>query len=307
MDTTIHTALASDRNYLSFAAMTAAGIAEYTTRPVVIHFLYENLDEKDFALFDFLDKYPHVSFLKHQISDAFFKDWPGMRWSRAVYYRLILPDLLPDVEKIIYLDCDLAVLDDLGKLYDEPFNGSSCMAVVTKISMAHIEKLGIPAEEYFNSGVLVFSPAEWKRRNMIERFKKCFEEYSSLLRYPDQDILNFAFRNEVRILHPRWNLITSTYRNAPVSCYTLEEVKEALRAPGIAHYTGDHKPWMPTKTFHHPYSLALTHLAEISGQKKIAWILKLKSIFLPHIARTKHQLPWDKNIIDTALFEPKGK
>ena len=303
MDNTIHTALASDRNYLPFAAMTIASIAQNTKRNTVIHFLYEKLSEEDFAAFDFLKQYPHVTFQRHQISDAFFENWPEMRWSRAAYYRLILPDLLPDLEKIIYFDCDLTLLDDPGKLYDEPFDGTLCMAVVTKIKENHPEKLGISSGEYFNSGVLVFSPAEWKRQNYIEKFKECFKNYSHVLRYPDQDILNVVFRNKIKILHPRWNLITSTFRNEPVSCYSAEEVKEALHSPGIAHYTGTHKPWILTKSFHHPYSLALKRPAEISGQKKIAWILKLKSFIFPHIAGLKKNLPWDRSIIDTDLLK----
>ena len=303
MDTAIHIALASDRNYLPFAAMTTAGIALNTQRRTVIHFLYETLSEEDFAVFDFLKQYPHIVFERHQIADAFFANWPGMRWSRAAYYRLILPDLLPELEKIIYLDCDLAVLDDLGKLYDEPFDGADCMAVVTKIKASHTEKLGISPAEYFNSGVIVFSPAEWKRKNYIDEFKKCFENHLDMLCYPDQDILNIVFRNNIKILHPRWNIITSTYRNEPVPCYSADEVKEALHSPGIAHYTGDHKPWIFGKSFHHPYALALKHLAEISGQKKFARILKWKSFIFPHIAKQKKSLPWDKTIINTDLLK----
>ena len=303
MDSTIHIALASDRNYLPFAAMTTAGIAQNTQRDTVIHFLYENLSEDDFSVFDFLKKFSHITFERHQIANSFFENWPSMRWSRAAYYRLILPDLLPDLEKIIYLDCDLAVLDDLGKLYDEPFNDTLCMAVVTKIKESHIEKLGILPADYFNSGVRVFSPAEWKRRYYIDKFKECFENYSKLLRYPDQDILNIVFRDNIRILHPRWNIITSTYRNEPVSRYSTDEVKEALRSPGIAHYTGNHKPWIFTKSFHHPYALALKRLAEISGQKKIARVLKWKSLIFPHIAKFPKTLPWDKSIINTDLLK----
>ena len=303
MSDTIHTVIASDRNYLPFAAMTAAGIAEHTSRHTVLHFLYEDLTEADFAVFDFLKNYPHIELQKHQIKDAFFRNWPEMQWSRAIYYRLIMPELLPDLEKVIYLDCDLAVLDDLGKLYDEPMDGNLCMAVITRIRKSHTEKLNIPPEEYFNSGVLVFSPAELKRLNMVDEFKKCFEKYAGLLRFPDQDILNLVVRHRVKVLHPRWNIITSVFRNEPVPCYSVDEVKDALHSPGIAHYTGTYKPWKWKKSFHHPYSLALKHLAQISGQTDIARILKWKSLFFPHIAKPKKQLPWDKSIIDRSLFK----
>ena len=149
----------------------------------------------------------------------------------------------------------------------------------------------------------MFSPAEWKRRGLIEKFKECFNKYADLLRYPDQEILNIVFNKDVLIIHARWNIITSTFRNEPVPCYSVDEIKDALGSPGIAHYTGSHKPWIVGKTFHHPYSLALRKLAEISGQRKIALILKIKSLFLPSVVKPKKNLPWDKSIIDKKLLK----
>ena len=35
--------------------------------------------------------------------------------------------------------------------------------------------------------------------------------------------------------------------------YTDEEVQDAIRNPGIEHFTGHHKPWLFWKSFHHPY------------------------------------------------------
>ena len=302
MSDAIHVALASDRNYLPFAAITMASVAANTTRSTVFHFLYENLDDSDFAVFDFLKGFSHVTLQKHQINDAFFQDWPEMRWSKATYYRLILPDLLPELEKIIYLDCDLCVLDDLGKLYDTDFDGKSVMAVITRIKASHISKLGMMPEDYFNAGVIVFSPKQWRDDNLIEKFKKCFAEKADILKYPDQDILNLVFRRDVKILHSRWNIITSTFRNEPVPGVTEDEIKSALQFPGIVHFTGSHKPWMTWKSFHHPYALTMRKYAKIAGQKKICRILNFKKLIFPAIAKPKKKLNWDCSIIDRNLF-----
>ena len=299
---TIHIALASDRKYLPFAAITMASAAANTARKIVFHFLYEELDDADFAVFDFLKRFHHVTFQKHQISSAFFQQWPVMRWSRATYYRLILPDLLPELEKIIYLDCDLCVLDDIGKLYDTDFDGKSVMAVITRIKASHICKLGMKPENYFNAGVILFSPKQWKENNFIGKFKACFAANIDALRYPDQDILNLVFCKDIKILHSRWNVITSTFRNEPVAGISEEEIKEALKAPGIVHFTGSHKPWQMWKSFHHPYALTVRKYANIAGQKKIYWILGIKKLVFPFAAKTKKRLNWDKSIIDRSLF-----
>ncbi|MBR2426912.1 MAG: glycosyltransferase family 8 protein [Lentisphaeria bacterium] len=298
----IHIALASDRNYLPFAAITIASVAANTERKTVIHFLYEELGDNDFTVFDFLKQFPHITLQKHQISNAFFQDWPEMRWSKAAYYRLILPDLLPDLNKIVYLDCDLCVLDDIGKLYDTDFDGKSIMAVITRIKKEHICKLGISPEDYFNSGVIVFSPKQWKENNLIAKFKQCFAENLDKLKYPDQDILNLIFRKDIKILHSKWNIITSTFRNEPVVNISEEEIKTALKAPGIVHFTGSHKPWLMWKSFHHPYALTMLKYAKIAKQKKICRILSFKKLIFPTIAKPHKKLKWDRSIIDRSLF-----
>ena len=301
-NTTIHIALAADRRYLPFAAIAVASAAANTRRPIVFHFLHEDLTDRDLQAFDFLERFPHASLNVHRITGAFFRDWPAMRWSRAIYYRLILPDLLPDLERIIYLDSDLLVLRDPAELFDMPFDGASCMAVVTKVSPDHARRVGIPPERYFNSGVLVFSPAQWKRAGCADRFKECIAQYADRLKYPDQDILNIVFQSEVRFLHPRWNIITSTFRNEPVACYTAEQIMDALAHPGIAHFTGSHKPWRLWKTFRHPYSLAMRRFAVTAGRRDIALRLSLKSLFLSDFVPPAKKLAWDSSVIDRSLL-----
>lgn len=302
-DRTVHIALAADQRYLPFAAVTVASAAANTDRPIVFHFLHEDLSDADLKnAFSFLERFPHASLNAHRITGAFFRDWPAMRWSRATYYRLILPDLLPDLKKIIYLDCDLLVLRDPAELYDIEFEGTSCMAVVTKIARAHAQLLGVAPERYFNAGVLVFSPAHWKQSGCTERFKQCFSENVDRLKYPDQDILNLVFQDSVRVLHPRWNIITSTFRNEPVACYTNEQVADALAHPGIAHFTGSHKPWRFWKSFRHPYSLAMKRYAQAAGRKDLVRLLTLKSLFHSDFVPPVKKLPWDSSVIDRSLL-----
>ena len=298
LDRPVHIALASDRKYLPLAAVAVASAAENTSGELVVHFLYENLAEDDFRVFDFLKRYPRVTFRQHRIADAFFRDWPEMRWSRSIYHRLLLPDLLPELERVIYLDCDVCVLGDLAELYEQDPEGKSIMAVAVQTKPDHARRLGLDPDYYFNSGVLVFSPREWHRDGLIGRFKQCFTEISDKLKYPDQDILNVVFKDDVRFLHPRWNIITSTFRNEPVGCYRVETIVEAFRTPGIAHFTGGHKPWMTWKSFHHPFSLAMRRYARIAGQTKLVRLLNFKSLLFPAIAAQKKALPWDRSVID---------
>ena len=303
MNDPVHIALASDRRYLPLAAVALCSAAENTSRELVIHFLYEDLEEADFAVFEFLKRYPSVRFVRHRVGSTYLGDWPAMRWSHATYLRLVLPDLLPELEKIIYIDCDVCVLGDLAELHDLDFDGKGVMAVAVKCRPEHARRLGMDAGHYFNAGVLVFSPARWHRERIADRFRQCFSEAADKLKYPDQDILNLVFRDDVRFLHPRWNIITSAFRNEPVERYSTEEMIEAFRSPGIAHYTGEHKPWALWMSFHHPFSLAMRRYARLAGQKRMARTLDIKSLLLPHIAAPRKPLPWDRSIIDPQLLK----
>ena len=76
-------------------------------------------------------------------------------WSVEIFYRLVLPKLLPYIDKIIYLDCDTTVLGDLSELYNiniEDFYAAGVNDTSETIKEC-CKRLNV--EKYFNSGVLL--------------------------------------------------------------------------------------------------------------------------------------------------------
>lgn len=123
----IQVAMATDRNYLDYALVAAASLlAQHPGGGITLHLLHEELDESDFARFEELRRIDGFRLVPRKIERGFFQGWPELRWSTSAYYRLILPSLLPDLEKILYLDCDLLVLDDIAELWDTELGGRSC-------------------------------------------------------------------------------------------------------------------------------------------------------------------------------------
>lgn len=87
--------------------------------------------------------------------------------SPASYFRLLLPDLLPvELNRVIYFDCDLVVLGDIGRLWDLGIDEHFAAAVPELTADSHLvssplglrlwQELGLDVDlEQFNAGVLL--------------------------------------------------------------------------------------------------------------------------------------------------------
>jgi len=305
----VHVALASDRNYLQHAAVTIASLLvqwkrHAHTRKLTVHLLHEELTDADIALLMDLTHIVHFELRPLRIEDGFFSKWDILRWSHAAFYRLAIPSLLPKLSRLVYLDCDLLVCDDLAPLFDTDLQGNSIAAVHSKYRPEHNRMLSLPADfKYFNSGVLVLDLAAMRSGGDEQRFVDIRREYEAVLRYPDQDILNIAYQNEYTELPLKWNLLTSVYRNPPEeNQHTQADCIEAIKHPGIVHFTGMHKPWKLRKTTHHPYGyyywkfLALTPFAR---QNRLARFLKM--LTTGRLKPPKKLVPWGPETLNRSI------
>lgn len=306
----IHVALATDRNYLDYALVTVASLLSWhPAGGITLYLLHEELKETDFARFETLQRISPFKFVPLKIEQAFFQNWPKLRWSISTYYRLILPSLLPELEKVLYLDCDLLVLDDISDLWATELGGRSCAAVPVKISRESFKQLGLPDEAvYFNAGVMLFNLKKMRTQNHEKRFIHLFHELGDQIKYPDQDILNLAYWSDYVKLPLRWNLVTSVYRNPPLEpVYSEAETKYALSHPGIAHFTGTHKPWRLGKTTHHPYAEYYLHFAQLAALPlPFRLKLMLKKFLTGSLKSPKKIVPWGDSIIKTNLLTQRG-
>lgn len=168
--------------------------------------------------------------------------------SIAAYYRLFLGRLLPDeMEKVIYLDCDLMCQSSLKELWDTEL-GDSPLACISEIPyewQKNQERLGYDDSlGYFNSGVLLINLIYWREQNVIELFFSYIRENHDLLVYHDQDVLNYVFRGKVIFLPPKFNAIDMLFHKGFNDfAFPKEQVREARYSPVIVHFTYKHKPW----------------------------------------------------------------
>lgn len=180
------------------------------------------------------------------------------QWSYAAYYRLFLASLMPECRRLVYVDVDTLVCDDLARIHDMDMKGRS-VACVTDVCLCEDTALagarqtlmlgGFDMNRYFNSGVLVIDLDQWRATpGFEEKMADCLCSLPNLI-FPDQDVLNALFLNDRAEMELRWNFGTPLMTAEGLSEVTASrrDAIVAARDFGIIHYAGV-KPWRSPET-----------------------------------------------------------
>ena len=157
-------------------------------------------------------------------------------YSKTTYFRLFIPELYPELDKALYLDCDLVLCDDVAKLYDVELSdnlvGAISDAFVLSVPRLHgyvTERIGVHTpKDYFNAGVLLMNLNRLREENFGDRFIELLEKVTFVVAQ-DQDYLNVLCNGKRCVVAPEWNCM-------PGFCEKGIEAK-------LIHYNLDSKPW----------------------------------------------------------------
>lgn len=156
--------------------------------------------------------------------------------------RILLPELLSeDVHKIIYLDGDILVTEDLKDLFDIDL-GDLPAGLALNISTFESVDIYKLKGGYYNSGVILLDLDKWRKENisqkMLAYLKNNKDKFiykgisSNVFLYPDQDLINIMLEGRIKDLPQNWN-------NQTIRGVILED----MYSYGIIHYIGGVKPW----------------------------------------------------------------
>ncbi len=155
--------------------------------------------------------------------------------SKAALFKFDIPNILSDLNKVLYLDGDTIVMDDLGELFNTDINDFYA-GVVRDLSACYIQKdnirLGI--QTYFNSGVMLLNLNKLRQDNIPERLLE-YKMNSTSVKYMDNDCFNAVFKDNVYFLNPKYNYFI-------VNEYLYEKETSSKIFPLIIHFTSS-KPW----------------------------------------------------------------
>lgn len=233
-NTKINICLACDNNYSKYAGVVIASILSNanSTDDLNIFILDGGISdeqkEKIYSLKSINDC--NINFIK--IDDSLFEDYKKVKTHAyitvATYYRLKLPSLLPNVDKIIYLDCDTIVTSSLIDFFNTDITDYA-IAGVLDISKKILKK----NPKYFNAGVILMNLEFWRKQNLEKFIFNWGKENINNIKLGDQEILNEVLKNEVKIVNDEWNVQSSNFVNR--SSYT--------NSPKIIHFVAKNKPW----------------------------------------------------------------
>ena len=134
--------------------------------------------------------------------------------SSATYIRLKLPSILKSLDRIIYLDGDTIIQDDLSELFnldlgDTPMGGSLdfgiCVDALNWSACDYIRNT-LPGYEkhYVNAGVLVMDLKKMRKMGFETICQNLYEERRDFI-FADQDIINWALKENKTIFPIYWN------------------------------------------------------------------------------------------------------
>ncbi|HZR35111.1 MAG TPA: glycosyltransferase family 8 protein [Nevskia sp.] len=251
----LHIACAADQRYAAYcAAMLRSLLEVHGGEPLTVHFLHG----PDFPsgalekLRDLVQSRPQAVFRGHVIGAERLAQLPLTPYfGPAMWYRLFLPELLPELDRVLYLDVDTMVVDRLDELWHTPLEGKSVAAAESVVQPAlrpRVAELGLPAGQgYFNSGVLLFNLERMRRTGAMARLIELARSQAGTWLWPDQHLLNVVLGPERVPLHPRWNCLNAVWfwRGLAGETYGRAAAAEARARPAILHFEGPGmaKPW----------------------------------------------------------------
>ncbi|MBV7391903.1 glycosyltransferase family 8 protein [Enterococcus alishanensis] len=189
-----------------------------------------------------------VDFMK--IDPKFFENVVvSERIPKTAYYRIAIPELFrgTGIDRILYLDCDMIVLDDITKLWQLKLDDTILAAVEDAGFHNRLAKMQIPtlSDRYFNSGFMFINIKQWLKNEVTSKVLNFISENPEKLRFHDQDALNAILHDQWLILHPRWNAQGYIMNQDVVHPLAQgeREYEETRKHPSIIHYSGHVKPW----------------------------------------------------------------
>lgn len=294
---------ASDDNYAPILSVSIASLFEHNlATPISVNIIDDGISEKNKGIISKLpQKTDHIiNFIKKDEKKELRNiDMKLDRGSTSQFSRLFIQDILPtDYERVLYLDCDTLILDDLSELYDTDLEGCVIGGILDAFSKWHYKALDLGKEDiYVNSGIMLIDLKRWKEEKIEAGFIQEIIKKKGKLLQGDQGLINIVLKGKIKQLPVRYDLMCYNYDfsykemmlyRKPYKYYIETEISDAKKNPAIIHFTtsfASMRPWQKDNS-DHPYAKEWIKIYNLNGfevddcEKKTT--LKLYRCF-PHI------------------------
>ena len=169
----------------------------------------------------------------------------------AAYYRLLIPELIPEFDKIIYADVDIIFRQDMASVYNINLETEYIAAtydwgmIFSVDGQEYVKSVqGLSQGEYIQSGFLLINSKQIRKDGLVCKF---IEEAKNNYKFQDQDILNIVCGKRKKNLPIQYNMTDYAFFYMMKECdklvpYTESNDIEKAKNIGTLHFNG-HKPW----------------------------------------------------------------
>lgn len=254
---------ATNENYAPYAGVAITSLIENASEKFFydIYIFYTELSDDIISRFQSMcgKNYTVTCLDVNEYLSGTVELYENFHYSKEMYYRIIIPRVLPQYNKAIYLDCDIVVLGDISEFYNFDIDGyvlGAMRDIQHYASVRYvIDTLKIPIDTYINSGVLLINCKTFREMEIEKKCKEVLNESNIKFRYPDQDLINIVCRGSIKLLDQRWNYVWQyNFKRFNRPKLDLDEDGEnkylALKnGIKIIHYTSNIKPWNNYNTY----------------------------------------------------------
>jgi lipopolysaccharide biosynthesis glycosyltransferase len=248
----INICFTTDNNYVRPLSCSIVSILKNTNIETYLHFFileYDISDENKNKILSLKQiKDCEISFIN--IDSSVFDNLPDFKENipyitKTAYFRFLIADLLKDIDKILYLDCDVIVLSGIEELFIHDIT-DFYIGAVEDIPFYFDRLCSIKSfDTYVNSGVLLINLKKWRQDKIAQKMFDVVEKYGTKLYYLDQTAINLVCKGKIKLLDLRYNLQVfillhiGILLNHPLRKRLIQSIKH----PKIIHYTSIKKPW----------------------------------------------------------------
>lgn len=209
------------------------------------------------------------------VDAALFESAPtSKRYPKEMYYRLLSPLILPrKVERVLYLDPDMLIINPLRPLWEMDLYGKAFAAAshtgLTEMANG-INQMRLDTEhEYFNSGVMLIDLTAARKLVTAEDVFACVSKHERELILPDQDVFNILYGKETRPVEDvLWNYDVRNYSKYLIRSTGKHDLSWVMRNTAVLHFCGRNKPWH--EDYKNPFGMLYLHYMNLTLRKRYA-------------------------------------
>ena len=255
---TIHIAYALNEKYAEMTCVSMCSVlANCDDSTIVFHLFAEQLSEEHTKkISDLCVGWESISICYHDIKidgelfvTAEHKGFATPSLTKETYARMLIPELLPDLERLLYLDCDTIVEGNIAQLWEIDL-GDALAGMVPDYSLGSKKEkkqiIGLAESSiYFNGGVILMNLSGLRKfplrriatENVVDLYRKITD--AGLDWCADQEVLNYALSGRIKKLPMKFN--SYFWMSLPLGV-SIGECVEALLNPAIVHFVATPKP-----------------------------------------------------------------